>query len=593
MKKVKKIEIEFEQFQSLILKNKPIIIDFLFLNINKNRDLKYLYDFLKINNDVNIFFKRYSSIKNIKSIYYNICDIIFKDDFYKNDFLDLREKDPEIRKIIDYASHYSPFYASKKIEEDKKENNLRVEELKQYIEIFSEDKEYFCSFMANEVTSIISKENFIDFKGKYKDLNLLEKIEESEVFSIFYLKLQTYSENSIRYNENRILLLDANIIDKVFKNINEKIKKGIIDPQNASKNLYDFTSSYFKNLEQKYHNRDPEKYYFNITYTKSQEAAEIFKKNPNMYEFYLKYDPFISITRLTGNKNEILEKRIIEKEYSQKAIEYVKNIIDNFKEKSSFSEEQIFEKIKKDYKDIINLIIKDGCFIQYLLLYDTNLNFIQYINSKNIIILINEEDFLDLRPKLLEKYFNELKKQNINLKKIINKYYNLLEYINDFTYYGNYFLDLYKDEIEENLNEIKKLDNIYYQYVLLNYKKLNVYDHLEKLRSNQKYYNLFINLDDNLINFMINHQDEIPFELDKSFQNKLSTPKSILTYLYCSRKKLNLELESIIKKHETKTPNTIYNKFLKDPNKMINKYKKLENFVEYLGVLDEEFTWNQ
>jgi hypothetical protein len=572
MKKVKNVIIDFKYLFIFLKQNNTNIDKLDFQIIDRKNDFEII-NFLK-NIEPEIFFNNHSNIKNIKQIYTIICDFFYSE-FFKSD---IKEKNNFPQEIIEKIKHYTTHYSKEQIENSFDQKDINVNKLKHYFDILNLNEKNFNIVITNMILKHIKKDgDFINFDSKYDDIGLLKRIIEPNVFFDFYKIFNGYSSNELikEKKEKNILLL--NIIDKVFKNINEDIKNKKIDITNSE--LGSFTSTYFMKMRQDFYNSSDSLPRKQINF---DDIKKLMKTHPNLYYYYIQNDPSFHISKFINTKNEDFENKMIKNNKKDSIIIYLSNIFNELKKQNN-SEEKIYEIIKKDFKKIFDFIIGSNYFVQYLMLYKPNLKFTSEINTKNIPSNSTEHfsgEFFTTATKasLLEKYFNEMKDENIKLKDIIIKYPNLLEVLNDLNHtYSKGLLEKYFKEVDENIDDIKKYSNIYYNYFIYNYNNLNVKDHFNLIKKNKKVFDEFKNNDEDIIYFLENYEKEIPFSLDE-LEEIIKTPFLLLVYFYFKRKRLSEKSERIIN-FERKSIK-LYNDFLN--NKKLSHFTSFRSFIDFL-----------
>jgi hypothetical protein len=579
VKQISEVIIDLKYFISF-LNNKNVNIDKLTFKIKETKDDFNIVTNILKNTERDSLLKDHQNIKNILKIYTELCDFLY---YYFNE---KNLKDLDIKKVIEKIKIFSTHYAEEQIELSFDQTDVDIPKLKHFFNILEINKETFFKTISSMIANEINKSgDFIDFDSKYKDLNLLKKISEPKTFFGVFDNFKSKIYNQLYNKESKVLLL--NVIDNVFKNINEDIKDEKIKLNDI--NLISFSVKYLDNLESNYYDKplDYKEKRPKITF---DDINKLLKTHPNLSHYYLYNDPVIGISKFISIKNEKFENRIIEigRKNRTPAINYLTNVINELKKHKS--EKEIFEEYKNN--KLVKLLQGTNFFTLYLLLYEPRMDLVPYINFKNIPKDEKEDEpssvnFLIKKMKLLKQYLEKFKDEGITLKKIFNEYPFLIEYINhDNHNFTSFFLNMYdKDELIENIENIKKYNNIYYCFLLYNYQQQNVQDHFNLLKSNKDMFNIFkknmnrslqeLRESDDLLTFLMKHEKEIPFSLDE-LENMLSNPKHLLLYLYVSRKKLSRQSESII--YLRGMSQSMYNGFLREIKNNTFNYDSLRYF---------------
>lgn len=575
MKQVNEVIIDLKNLM-IFLNNKDININKLNFQIKQTSENVDIVINIFKNIERDSFLKDHQNIKNIINIYTELCDFLYLY-FNENNLKD---------KIIEKIKIFSTLYAQEQIELSFNQTDVDIPQLKHFFNILEINKEIFfqiiCSMMTNEINR---SGDFIDFDPKYKDLNLLKKISEPKTFFEVFNNFKPKVYGELYNKESKVLLL--NIIDNIFKNINQDINDGKLSPNDI--NLISFNVTYLDNLQNNYYDK-PQDYKQKRLKINFDDINKLLKTHPNLSHYYLYNDPVIGISKFINIKNEKFENRIIEigRKNRTPAINYLTNVIDELKKHKS--EKEIFEDYKKN--KLVKLLQGTNFFTLYLLLYEPQINLIPYINFNNIPKNEIEDErsnfnFLVKKMKLLKKYFEKLKEEGVSLKEIFIKYPNLIEFVNhDNHNFSTFFLDMYnKTELIKNIENIKRYNNIYYCFLLYNYQEQNVNDHFNSLKNDKHIFetfkkNISLNPDqfkdsDDLLTFLIKHEKEIPFSLNE-LEDILINPKHLLLYLYVSRKKLNDRFEK--KLNIRNMSKYIYNNFLNSIKNNTFEYDSLRYF---------------
>jgi hypothetical protein len=590
VKQLKNLTIDFKKL-NVFLKEKEITIDKLNFT-SSSKDIEDILEFLSLNTSLKDFIENHKNILNASNIYCHFCDIIYnKYKVNEKFFKDFKNLDDFIKKI----KSYSPLAAKERIKKDFISENLNEKQLKNSFNILSKNEELFSEIIVRMISDEIKINPFVNFDKKYQEINLLSKVLKIENFYLIFDKLVDKSKDSMAFRENRILLL--NHMDKIFKDLNEKIENKKINVsdnfeniEELDKNITLFGSNYFDYLKKNYNSSKRGDYGMPIENPLTfNDINNIQKRYPNFYKYYLMYDPNLKLVELNFEKNKILEDRILYQDSKESGFKYLKSIFIGLKFKN-IPQEEIFEIIKKDYFEIFRFLFLSQNFSKYLMLYEPKIKYLEYINSNYLEFDANEiilAAFGDDRVELLNKYFNFIKKQKIKIKFILDNYPKTLELINDINQSSLTFSDIFYKEIQEEgiMDDIKKYKNIYIS-IILNNKKLKVNEHFNLIKEDEELYKLFLNDFYKILFFLKNHEKEIPFSV-KEIEDNLKSAEQGIVYLYFYRKKLNKNIEKMIER--TKKTNEFYQKFL---NSKIN-FKDYHNFdVFYKKTINNIFDFD-
>ena len=600
MKHLKNLTIDFKKLNHY-LKEKDIIIDTLKFD-SSAKNIEDILNFLFLNRSLKDFVENHRNILNASNFYCHFCDIVYNK-YKKNQNFFKQKKIENPDDFIKKIKSYSPIASQELIRKDFIDENLNEKQLKNSFNILSKNEELFSEIIVRMILDEIKMNSFVNFDKKYQDINLLSKVLKIENFYLIFDKLVEKSSNSMSFRENRVLLL--NYMDKVFKDLNEKIENKKIRVSDDFENIEKieikitlFGTKYFNYLK-KYYNPSKKDPFTGMPIETSitfNDIDNIQKKYPNFYKYYLMYDPQLNLTELNFEKNKILEDRILYQDSKESGFKYLKSIFIGLNLQNT-SQEEIFEIIKKDYFEIFKLLFLSQKFSKYLMLYKPKIKYFDYINLNYLGIADDElllVAFGDDRVELLNKYFNFIKKEKIKIKFILDNYPKMLELINDISESSITFSEKFYKEIQEEgiIDDIKKYKNIYIS-IVLNDKKLKINEHFNLIKQDEELYKLFLNNFDKILFFLKNHEKEIPFSI-KEIENNLKGPEQAILYLYFYRKKLNEDAEKKIA--TSKKINEFYKKFLdskinfKDYHNFDVFYKKAINniFDEQDQIFDPE-----
>ena len=594
MKQIKEVIVDIESFINFInIKEKDIIIEYLNLQVKKNNlHFKLAIDFVR-NTSEEVFFNDYKKIQNIEQVYTIICDFIHEYNNLYNHSYDLGFKS-----IVEKIKNFTTFNAEEEIKSSFIMEKINNNRMKHNFKILSFDQKRFNLIISYMIGQQIKKTgDFIDFDSKYNDLKLLKLISDPKKFFQIYKYFIANVLTRLETKDAKKVLL-TKIIDNIFKNINEDIKNKKLNPNDDE--LVSFSLTYLRNLEIHYNDSTLVNKKANFSY---KDFNVISKNYPNLYYYYLHNDSKASIAKFISTKNDIIENRLIEKNDKSGIINYLDNIFNELKNQK-LTEEQIFKKMLNDYFKVIDYIKQSSHFVKFILLFQPKLEYLSYINTKNISVKIitnfendntNELSYsrgsYNIKEDLVRKYLHLLKQNGYDLSDVINKYPDLLKILNSINYYifSKFFVDFYsKDEIKKNLSEIKKHKNIYYACVIFNYQKLKANDHFDLIKEDKDILSLFSTSKSvffDVSTFLIQHEKDFPIVIDE-FEEIITDIKSLLLYFYASRKKLSSKSEKIINSKETSS--LIYKDILfKINNNKSLGYKSLKDFENSLVEMDE------
>lgn len=561
MKQITRIIIDFNQIEN-ILKQKSISIKNLIYSYDK-KDYMNILNFLIKNNNPLFFINQNYNIKNISEFYYNL-----------NDFIILNKKDAtgivsgsDLKKI----SNYSPSNAYDKLIENERVNFLNKKEINNYVNVLISNNKKISDFLFEKIKKEFFKDSdynemqILDKISKeYPSMNVISLMKKYEIFSSILKKINSFNKkNKIKFD---FLFLD--IIEDLFIDINEKLKSNEITVNN--KNM-DFIDDYFLILLE----------YFKNKGIKKNKIIDEIKKYPIFYNFLLERDKNFNIVKILFKKNEILEKRILNKKHDS-AVTYLKNIFDYYLIIKNVPKKDIIQKLKEEFKDIFDLIVNNGQFSILLSKIEPSIEYIPYINNLNLNYLIIENNLIELK-KLLLKYFDLLKKEKKDFDDILNDYKNLVEIFNESDELAKTFINIfpYNTLSEKSIKIIEdKYDIIYYQYLINLNINLNVYDEFNEIKKYPKVLKMIFNDIKKIFDFFKKHESEIPFRIIE-LEEKIDNNFFATLYLYFYRNKLSERLEKLVA--ENKKTYEIYNNFLKNKN---NFFKKYDSYIDFYVEID-------
>jgi hypothetical protein len=550
MKKIKKVIIDFNKIENILDKKTSIIeLDCLL----KDNDFNNILNFL-VNNDYKVFINDNLNIKNISIVYHNLCNFIYIN--YKDNKIPKKINHSLLNKNIEKIKLTSTDYIYSKVKKDIEEEELEIKKLKNYIVILKDDNERFNNFIINILKYCSSDMNFLNLP-RYKNIILLEYLKNIDLFSLMFEKIESQKKDLKKF-------LFLNIIDDIFKDLIEK-HQNYTEEGSYSKGI--FVKSYFDTLIKYYKSK-------NIL-TKTDILNEI-KKYPNVYNYYLNNDPFLSILKLVNKKDEIIEDRIINNYNNSEtdSINYLKIFIKQLQKKYN-DDVLVFDKIKERFSKMYDFIISRRLLPNLMLLFEPNLEFIKYIT---ISYMPNQETESD-REKLITKYIKFLDNNRISIEEIKEKHENIFYFININDFHCQLFVEAYNKISDDILMFFKKnYKNIYTYYLYNDLILLDFNEIFDKIKQDEIFLKSFNDNDDLKFLVLKKYQSKIPFSNDL-VENGINTSEGALSYLYFYRKKLPQRLEQLV--NSQKTYKTIYETFLKRSKMFFNDYYSYEDFFEY------------
>jgi hypothetical protein len=559
MKNLKKLIIDFNSLY-VILNEKRIFVKELHCK-HDIRDAKKILEMLLENKDIKVFVNNHLNIKNIESLYCQLNDFIYN--------LNLNNQLPKdinlslLNRNIKDISIYSPSYCLKKL---LYENNINDKEKYHFLNVVSYDKENFSQFISNYIKLKIKKNNITfkeildDIQNQFKKIDVIYKIKKSENFmfifnELFKMKLE---------NKFDPLCKD---VDDIFSDLIRKIKSKEINIDDIDSEFAEFIPKIVNSIID------------NLRIKNNDETLFLneLKKYNNIYDFLLNYEKNLIIHKFIFEKNETLEKRIIEKNREYVAFSYLRNIINKLKKTNSH--EKIMIEIQNNFKSIFDIIRKTNFFVEFLLLFKININFIDLINKNNIQYSLEDDFSLHDKKSLKDLVNNYLGLLVNNPKSLFTKHDNLLKIMDLNNFFTQNFSIIMERLDDEKYIEILKnnYSNIYSLYLLGIYTEIqDPIEQLKKIKGNNKLYKDFIE-DDVLVIKFLNKLRPIMCSIE--IEKFLNNPIYLILYLYIYRKKLSPQSEEIISSN--KKAFSLYKELLHDKN-IFNNFYDLDDFATYV-----------